>query len=79
VTTTCGSEGLEEGAGEAFLVADDMGHFAGEVARIIAQPALRRKLERNALAFAREHFSTERVFRELLDLLASRGLWSANN
>jgi glycosyltransferase involved in cell wall biosynthesis len=79
VTTTCGSEGLEEGTGEAFLVADDMDHFAGEVARIIAQPELRRKLERNALAFAREHFSTERVFRELLDLLASQGLWSANS
>ena len=72
VTTACGAEGLEEAAGEAFLVANDMPQLAGEVIRVLSDPALRRKLERNATAFAREEFAPETVFREFLDLLQAR-------
>jgi glycosyltransferase involved in cell wall biosynthesis len=72
VTTACGAEGLEEAAGEAFLVADSTPQLAGEVVRVLSDPALRRKLERNATAFARERFAPETVFREFLDLLQAR-------
>jgi glycosyltransferase involved in cell wall biosynthesis len=68
VTTACGAEGLEDGAGEAFLVANTMAEMAEEVGRVLRSPDLRRKLERNAAAFAREQFAPEAVFREFLDL-----------
>jgi glycosyltransferase involved in cell wall biosynthesis len=69
VTTPCGAEGLEEGAGEAFLVAADMRELASMVVRLLADPVLRRRLEDNATAFAREQFAPQTVFREFLSLL----------
>ena len=72
VTTACGAEGLEDGAREAFLVADTMAEMAEEVVRVLRSPDLRRKLERNAAAFAREQFAPEAVFREFLDLCQGR-------
>jgi glycosyltransferase involved in cell wall biosynthesis len=72
VTTACGAEGLEDGAGEAFLVADTMAEMAENVVRVLRSPDLRRKLERNAAAFARQQFAPEAVFREFLDLCQGR-------
>ncbi len=69
VTTACGAEGLEDGAGAAFLLADSLGHLGQEVIRVLRDPRLRQKLERNAAAFAREQFAPEMVYGEFLEQL----------
>jgi glycosyltransferase involved in cell wall biosynthesis len=74
VTTPCGAEGLESGAGVAFLVAADMQQLAGEVVRLLQDPARRQSLERSAIEWARTEFAPEAVFREFLDLLRARGV-----
>jgi glycosyltransferase involved in cell wall biosynthesis len=55
VTTTVGAEGLEEGAGKAFLVGDTAAAFAGEVCRLLADFALYGAVSNNAYAFARQY------------------------
>jgi len=52
VTTSIGAQGLWEGAGTAFRVADDSHTFAREVSRILGDPRHRRQLECAAAAFA---------------------------
>lgn len=72
VTTPCGAEGLEGGAGVAFVVATDMQELAGEVVRLLQDPARRHSLERSAIEWARTEFAPGAVFREFLDLLRAR-------
>jgi glycosyltransferase involved in cell wall biosynthesis len=72
VTTPCGAEGLENGAGSAFLVADAMPQLAGEVIRLLTDSDLRKKLERSAAGFARAQFGPKTVFREFLDLARAK-------
>lgn len=72
VTTSCGAEGLESGAGRAFLVEDDMERFGHAVAGLLAKQESRARLESAAVVFAQAEFSRERVFGGFLEALASR-------
>ena len=76
VTTRVGAEGLEDGAGTAFVQADGAADFADALGRLIACAAERGALQQAAFAFASERFSEDAVFSELdatlADLAASR-------
>ena len=76
ITTSVGAEGLEDGAGTAFVQADAAADFADALVRLIACATERGALQQAAFAFASERFSEDAVFRELdatlSDLAASR-------
>lgn len=72
VTTSCGAEGIEDGADQAFLLEDDPERFGAAIVRLLDDESLRGSLERGALRFARERFSREAVLRELVAALAAR-------
>lgn len=65
ITTSVGGEGLEDGAGTAFVQADTAADFADALCRLITRAAERGALQQAAFAFASERFSEEAVFREL--------------
>jgi len=69
VTTLHGADGIEEGAGKAFIVEDDMERFGEEVVRLLKDDNYRKSLERNALEFTKNNFSREAVFKEFLEVL----------
>lgn len=66
VTTSCGAAGVEDGAGEAFLVEDEMSRYGDAVAGLLDDPARRRELQSRAREYARNHFSAEVALRELV-------------
>jgi glycosyltransferase involved in cell wall biosynthesis len=72
VTTSCGAEGLEHGAGSAFLMEDDMGRFSEAVARLLKDKHSRDRLERAAYEFAAREFGLEQAYGGLLQLLHAR-------
>lgn len=69
VTTPLGAEGLEDGAGTAFLVAGSPAEFASHVARLLGDATERRELSRRAHAYALAHFGAARVYGDLLRLI----------
>ncbi len=77
VTTSVGAEGLEDAAGEAFLLEDESGAFAAAVARLLGDGALRRSLERRGRALAEERFSRRAALAEFHELLQLRGSGAA--
>jgi glycosyltransferase involved in cell wall biosynthesis len=62
VTTSHGAAGMEDGAGNCFLVADGAEEFAAAIALLIGDDRFRRALAEKAFTYAREHFSAERCF-----------------
>ncbi len=72
VTTSCGAEGLESGAGVAFVVEDDMERFGLAVAALLADGNARTRLGVAAAAFAEGQLSSERIYGSFLKLVASR-------
>jgi glycosyltransferase involved in cell wall biosynthesis len=71
VTTSPGSEGMEDGLGEAFLVEDEMARFGDAVAGLLIDPEARAALECAALAYSARRFSRAETLRELLPLLTA--------
>ena len=69
VTTSCGAAGLEEGAGHAFVLEDDMAAFGRAVAALLEDPARREAYARTAQTFARERFGEDAAARSLRALL----------
>lgn len=65
VTTTLGAEGLEDGAGSAFVVADDAQAFAAEVRTLLRDEPARTRLAEQGFRYASAHFTVERVYAEL--------------
>jgi glycosyltransferase involved in cell wall biosynthesis len=65
VTNAAGADGLEEGAGSAFLLARDWGEFAEHVVTLLGEASARRSLELQASMFARRMFSVDAAFAEL--------------
>ncbi len=65
VLNPAGADGLEEGAGMAFLLARDWAEFASLVVQLLTDSNTRRCLEAGAAAFAERMFSEAAVFREL--------------
>jgi len=72
VTTSCGAEGLESGAGAAFVVEDDMDRFGHAVAALLADRDARDRLGDAAAAFAGQQFGREQIYGSFLQLVASR-------
>jgi glycosyltransferase involved in cell wall biosynthesis len=60
-----GADGLEEGAGWAFLVVETWEEFAHDVGRLLADRAFRRRIEEGARSFAEQVLSPKAVFSEL--------------
>lgn len=67
VTTSIGAQGLEKGAGKAFLVADTESEFAGHIERLMGSEQLRRELGGQAQAFIAADFTPDRCFGNLAD------------
>lgn len=71
VTTRVGAEGLEAGAGTAFVQADTAAEFADALCHLITNATELTALQQQAFAFASERFSEEAVFRELDEALSA--------
>lgn len=69
VMNATGADGIEEGAGTAFVVAADWEEFAQAVLRILTDDAVRRELEAGATSFSSRRFSVEETFREFAAVL----------
>jgi glycosyltransferase involved in cell wall biosynthesis len=69
VSTSIGAEGLDVTHGENLLIADDGASFAAEVARVLTDPAVRRRLGTAAARFAARH-DWSAVFGQLETALA---------
>lgn len=69
ITTGCGAEGIEQGAGRAFLVSGGKEEFIAMLDEVIQAPGLRMQLGREATKFADMYFGTDVVYRELLESL----------
>ena len=54
VTTPIGAEGMEEGAGKAFRVAESPDQFANDIIEILMNPDLYQQLSNNAYEFAHQ-------------------------
>ncbi len=65
VMNQAGADGLEEGAGTAFLMAMNWRDFSNHVVTILTDEAIRLALEAEARRFAARMFSADRVFSEL--------------
>jgi glycosyltransferase involved in cell wall biosynthesis len=72
VTNRAGADGLEDGAGWAFLVAENWEQFTAHVVRLLGDAPYRRQLESGAVEFARRRFDPTRLFDELDALLMAR-------
>lgn len=70
VTTREGARGLEEAAGQAFVLADDADTFAGACLTLLDDVAKRASLAAAAHAFARRRFTRAACFDELTAWLA---------
>lgn len=71
VTTSVGAEGLEDGAGSAYVRADAAADFADAICHLITCTAERGALQQAAFAFASERFSETAVFCELDETLSA--------
>ncbi len=69
VTTPVGAEGLEDGVGEAFLVAEDDYAFVTHLAQLVESTEERHRLAEGAYAYAKAHFTEEAAFAELRAVL----------
>lgn len=70
VTTPIGAEGMEDGSGIAFVLADDGGDFTAALEALVVNPQRRVGLGQAAYAYAASHFSEAAAYRELDELLA---------
>jgi glycosyltransferase involved in cell wall biosynthesis len=72
VVNRAGADGMESGAGTAFLLAEDWNDFAAHVVAILTDDARRQQLEVQARQFAEKLFPVDATFAELAQLLATR-------
>lgn len=66
VTTSEGARGLADAHGSALLIADDATSFIDALDTLLNSRALRQQIAAGALAYAREYFSPEACFGELI-------------
>lgn len=71
ITTKAGAVGLEDGAGEAFLVVPAAADMFEPLSRLVDDPSARHEQARLALAYARRAFAPEVVYRPLTHLIES--------
>lgn len=73
VSTTVGAEGMGLRDGETILIADDPETFVGQVARLVADPALWARISRAGQDFVAAEYSPEVTRARLLRLIAKVG------
>ncbi len=69
ITTTEGSNGLEDGINDAFLLADSSNEWENAIIAILLSDTLREKLAHNAYTYAKGHFSEKVCYDELINIL----------
>ena len=72
VMNSAGADGLEAGAGSAFLLANNWSDFAGHVVRLLLDDPYRLSIEAGANRFATKLFSQQSVFSDLAEVLRDR-------
>ena len=72
VATPNAVEGLLFEGEAPFMVCDNWTEFAGSIVSLLDSDVRRVALQESALRYAQEHFSSERVYGELADILRSR-------
>ncbi len=65
VMTAAGADGIEDGVEEAYLLARNWPEFAGHVSHLLKDASFRKRIETEALNYAKKHFSLEAAFSEL--------------
>jgi glycosyltransferase involved in cell wall biosynthesis len=65
-------DGIESDGPTPYRVCADWPAFANAVNSLLSSDDERRRLERAAVSFSREHFSTERIYAALAERLAVR-------
>lgn len=73
VTTDVGAQGLRDGAGTAFLVANDPETMAARILELCADGARRRALAVAAADYARRRLTPDAAYGELRDVLSGAG------
>jgi glycosyltransferase involved in cell wall biosynthesis len=69
VTTSAGTNGLEEGINKAFLVCDSAESMIKDISLIIENPEKRTELANAAYEFSKRNFGEDKIYRELLDTI----------
>jgi glycosyltransferase involved in cell wall biosynthesis len=69
VTTPTGAEGLEAGAGEALIVADEDADFVHATVELLRDRARQLAMRESAAAFARNHLSPDNTFAPLIEII----------
>jgi glycosyltransferase involved in cell wall biosynthesis len=69
VTMAAGADGIEEGAGRAYLLASDWTEFSKSVVMVLCNDSARMQLEREGRLFADRRFSRSAAFAELATVL----------
>lgn len=72
LTTSHGAEGLESGAGTAFLVENSDKDFAKALSSLISKPELRQSISNKAIQYAETHLSCSAVYDPLLALFKQK-------
>ena len=75
VTTSVGAEGLEDGVGKAFLVADTATEFVNSIIKIFSEVGLYESLSKNAYKFAQQwNHNCIKVLNETLQMANKEGV-----
>lgn len=69
VTMAAGADGIEEGAGRAYLLASDWTEFSKSVVTMLCNDSARQQLEHEGRLFAERRFSRSAAFAELATVL----------
>ena len=69
VTTSCGSQGLEDGINKAFICGNEYSEQIEKINFLISDPELRIRLSESAYQYALSHFSEEKCYRELFKII----------
>jgi len=69
VTTSHGALGIEDGANNSFLVADTIEEFTACLEKLLTDFDFRTEIANHAFAYAQKHFSAEKCYQPLLDIM----------
>ncbi|WP_341676060.1 glycosyltransferase [Niveibacterium sp. SC-1] len=73
VSSAVGAQGLESGAGSAYLLCEEDAGFIAAILALIDDETARARLAQAALAYAAAHFSPEHAFDEIDQFIATSG------
>ena len=71
ITSTHGAIGIEDGATEAFLIANTFKQYLSAFELLIKNFGIRQRLARDAFKYAQNHLSREKCYSDLLRIICS--------